>query len=133
MARKSTNLGRNVEIPPISIGHELLHTMVGILAAGLRQNLVEDSMYWIGNSSAHRNFDTTITSVFSDNSSVAPICCGHPPEGPVTTLSGRLARKLQRSARWSMLVFQNKFKRCWMRRPLVDVILSRSAVLMFLA
>ena len=23
-----------------------LHTMVGILAAGLRQNLVEDSMYW---------------------------------------------------------------------------------------
>ena len=35
--------------------------------------------------------------------------------------------------RWSMLVSQNKFKRCWMRRPLIDVILSRSAVLMFLA
>ena len=49
----------------------------------------------------------------SDNSSVAPICCGHPPEGKdesqtgkcsddgrglVKTLSGRLARKLQRSA-----------------------------------
>ena len=43
---KSTNPGRNVEIPQISIGHELLHTMVGILAAGIRQNLVEDSMYW---------------------------------------------------------------------------------------
>ena len=27
--------GRNVEIPQISIGHELLHTMVGILAGGL--------------------------------------------------------------------------------------------------
>ena len=67
----------------------------------------------LGNSSAQRNFDTTITSVFPDNSSVAPICCGHPPEGKdesqtgkcsddgrglVKTLSGRLARKLQRSA-----------------------------------
>ena len=67
----------------------------------------------LGNSSAQRHFDTTITSVVSDNSSVAPICCGHPPErkdesqtgkcsddgrGPVKTLSGRLARKLQRSA-----------------------------------
>ena len=67
----------------------------------------------LGNSSAQRHFDTTITSVLSDNSSVAPICCGHPPEGkdesqtgkcsddgrgPVKTLSGRLARKLQRSA-----------------------------------
>ena len=64
-------------------------------------------------SSAQRHFDTTITSVFPDNSCVAPICCGHPPEGkdesqtgkcsddgrrPVKTLSGRLARKLQRSA-----------------------------------
>ena len=35
----------------------------------------------LGNSSAQRHFDTTITSVLSDNSSVAPICCGHPPEG----------------------------------------------------
>ena len=67
----------------------------------------------LGNSSAQRNFDTTITSVLSDNSSVAPPCCEHPPEGkdesqtgkcsddgrgPVKTLSGRLARKLQRSA-----------------------------------
>ena len=67
----------------------------------------------LGNSSAQRHFDTTITSVLSDNSSVAPICCGHPPEGKdesqtgkysadgrgfVKTLSGRLARKLQRSA-----------------------------------
>ena len=67
----------------------------------------------LGNSSAQRNFDTTITSVLSDNSSVAPICCGYPPEGkdesqtgkcsddgrgPVKTLSGRLAPKLQRSA-----------------------------------
>ena len=60
----------------------------------------------LGNSSAQRHFDTTITSVLSDNWSVAPICCGHPPEGkcsddgrgPVKTLSGRLARKLQRSA-----------------------------------
>ena len=67
----------------------------------------------LGNSSAQRHFDTTITSVLSDNSSAAPIFCGHPPEGkdesqtgkcsddgrgPVKTLSGRLARKLQRSA-----------------------------------
>ena len=67
----------------------------------------------LGNSSAHRNFDTTITSVLSDNSSLAPLCCEHPPErkdesqtgkcsddgrGSVKTLSGRLARKLQRSA-----------------------------------
>ena len=67
----------------------------------------------LGNSSTQRHFDTTITSVLSDNSSVAPTCCGHPPEGkdesqtgkcsddgrgPVKTLSGRLARKLQRSA-----------------------------------
>ena len=34
--------------------------------------------------------------------------------------------------RWSMLVSQRIFKRCWMRRPLIDVILSRSAVLMLL-
>ena len=34
----------------------------------------------LGNSSAQGNFDSTITSVLSDNSSVAPICCGHPPE-----------------------------------------------------
>ena len=67
----------------------------------------------LGNSSAQRHFDTTITSVLSHNLSVAPICCGHPPEGkdesqtgkcsddgrgPVKTLSGRLARKLQRNA-----------------------------------
>ena len=67
----------------------------------------------LGNSSAQRNFDTTITSVLSDNSSLAPLCCEHPPEGKdesqtgkctddgrglVKTLSGRLARKLQRSA-----------------------------------
>ena len=57
------------------------------------------------------NFDTTITSVLSNNSSLASLCCEHPPEGkdesqtgrcsddgrgPVKTLSGRLARKLQR-------------------------------------
>ena len=67
----------------------------------------------LGNSSAQIHFDTTTTSVLSDISSVTPICCGHPPEGkdesqtgkcsddgrgPVKTLSGRLARKLQRSA-----------------------------------
>ena len=34
------------EPPQISIGHDLLRTKVGILAAGLRQNLVEDSMHW---------------------------------------------------------------------------------------
>ena len=44
--KKSTNPGRHVKTPQISIGHELLHTTVGIFAAGLRQNLVEDSMYW---------------------------------------------------------------------------------------
>ena len=43
---KLTNPGRSVEIPQISTGHELLHTTVGILPAGLGQNLVEDSMYW---------------------------------------------------------------------------------------
>ena len=43
---KPTSLGQHVETPQISIGHELLHTTVGILAAGLRRNLVEDSMYW---------------------------------------------------------------------------------------
>ena len=180
---KSTNPGRNVETPQISIGHELLHTTVGILAAGLRRNLAEDSMYWnratlqtqhgawissarcalrlhyiprhtarmtsvstpssasvqealkrmsflrdndftakavrdmiaevegrkprkkkptpqttivyntvynseLGNSSAQRHFDTTITSVLSDNSSVAPICCGHPPEGKDESQTG---------------------------------------------
>ena len=67
----------------------------------------------LGNSSAQRNFDTTITSVLPDNSSLAPLCREHPPEGKdesptgkctddgrglVKTLSGRLARKLQRSA-----------------------------------
>ena len=66
-----------------------------------------------GTSSAQRNFDTTITSVLPDNSSLAPFCCEHPPEGKdesstvkctddgrglVKTLSVRLARKLQRSA-----------------------------------
>ena len=213
---KLTNLEQNVETPQISIGHEPLHTTVGILATGLRRNLVEDSMYWnratlqtptrsvdqlremypsptlrpqahgpddvrlstvigisaggseanvtserqrlhgeggeghdcrsrgteaskeegdttnidrvqhcvqlwsgiqcddqLGNSSAQRNFDTTITSVLSENSSLAPLCREHPPEGKgesptgrctddgrglVKTLSGRLARKLQRSA-----------------------------------
>ena len=38
---ESTNLGQNVETPQISIGHELLRTTVGILAAGHRRNLVE--------------------------------------------------------------------------------------------
>ena len=40
----STSLGINVETPQISIGHELSHTTVGILAVGLRRNLVEDSV-----------------------------------------------------------------------------------------
>ena len=67
----------------------------------------------LGNSMTQRNFDTTITSVLPDNSSLAPQCREHPPEGKdesptgkctddgrglVKTLSGRLARKLQRSA-----------------------------------
>ena len=38
--------GQNVEIPQISIEHELLHTTVGILAVGLRRDLVEDRMSW---------------------------------------------------------------------------------------
>ena len=74
----------------------------------------------LGNSSAQRHFETTITSVLSHNSSVAPICCEHPPEGKdqsqtgkctddgrgfVKTLSGRLARKLQRSASLVHAVF----------------------------
>ena len=67
----------------------------------------------LGNSSPQRSFDSTIISVLSDNSSLAPLCCEHPPEGKdesqtgnctddgrrrMKTLSGRLARKLQRSA-----------------------------------
>ena len=100
----------------------------------------------LGNSSAQRNFDTTITSVLSDNSFVAPICCGHPPEEWVRRENALMMDEdlwkrcrdvwhgnSSEGHRWSMLVFQNKFKRCWMRRPLMDVILSRSAVLMFLA
>ena len=39
---------KNVETPQISMGHEPLHTTVGILEAGLRRNLVEDCMYWNG-------------------------------------------------------------------------------------
>ena len=35
----------------------------------------------LGNYSAQRSFDTTITSVLSDNSSLAPLCCEHPQEG----------------------------------------------------
>ena len=65
------------------------------------------------NARAQRNLDATITSVLPDNSSLAPLCCEHPPEGKdesptgkctddgrglVKTLSGRLARKLYRSA-----------------------------------
>ena len=42
-----------------------------------------------GNSSAQRNFDTTITSVLSDNSSVAPPCCEHPPEGKDESQTGK--------------------------------------------
>ena len=94
----------------------------------------------LGNSSAQRSFDTTSTSGLGDNSSLAPLCCVHRPEGKdesqkgkctddgrgfVKTLSERVAR--------SMRVFRNKFKRCWMRRPLIDVILLGSAVLMFFA
>ena len=41
--KKSTSLGQNVETP---IGHERLHTTVGILAVGVRRSLVEDSMSW---------------------------------------------------------------------------------------
>ena len=67
----------------------------------------------LGNSSAQRNFDTTITPVLPDNSSLACLCYERPPEGKdesptgkctvdgrglVKSLSGRLARKLQRRA-----------------------------------
>ena len=41
------------------------------------------------NSSLQRNFDTTITSVLSENSSVAPICCGHPLERNDESQTGR--------------------------------------------
>ena len=67
----------------------------------------------LGDASAQRHFETTITSCLPDNSSLAPLCREHPSDGtdqsttgkcsddgrgPVKTLSGRLARKLQRSA-----------------------------------
>ena len=41
----------------------------------------------LGNSSAQRHFDTTITSILSDNSSVAPIW--HPPEGKDESQTGK--------------------------------------------
>ena len=67
----------------------------------------------VGKFSAQKNLDATITSVLSDNSSLAPLCSEHPSDGKdesttgkcsddrsglVKNLSGRLARKLQRSA-----------------------------------
>ena len=67
----------------------------------------------LGNSSAQRHFDTTITSCLPNNSSLAPLCREHPSDGTdqsttgkcsddgigfTKNLSGRLARKLQRSA-----------------------------------
>ena len=44
--QKSTSLGQNVETPQILIGHELLHTTVGILAVDLRRDIIEDSVPW---------------------------------------------------------------------------------------
>ena len=78
----------------------------------------------LGNSNAQRNFDTTITSVLSDNSSVAPICCGHPPERRSQTGKcsddgrGPVKRRCQDAwhgnfsevHRWSMLVFQKQIQ-----------------------
>ena len=102
----------------------------------------------LGNSSARRSFDTTITSVLSENLSLAPLCCEHPPEGKDESQTGKCTDdergfvKKRRYAwhgnfseahRWSMLVFQNNFKRCWMQRLLIDVILLGPAALMFLA
>ena len=43
---ESTSLGQNVETPQIWIGLELLQLTVGILAVGLRRNLVVDSTSW---------------------------------------------------------------------------------------
>ena len=96
----------------------------------------------LGNSSAQRTFDTIITSVLPDNSSVAPICREHPPEGKgesptgkctddgrgfVKTLSGRLARKLQRSA--SLVnAGLSKHIQTVLDVAMLDVILSRSDV-----
>ena len=99
-----------------------------------------------GSSSAQRNLDATITSVLSDNSSLAPLCREHPSDGMdqsttkecsddgrglVKNLSGRLARKLQRSA---SLVDAGSFKTnsiCARRGQLsIDVILSKSAALL---
>ena len=92
----------------------------------------------LGNSIAQRNFDTTITSVLTDNSSLAPLCREHPPEGKDESPTGKMHRRCRdawhgnfsEAHRWSMLVSQRIFKRCWMRRLLIDVILSRSVVLM---
>ena len=67
----------------------------------------------LGDASAQRNLDATNTSCLSDDSSLAPLCPEHPSVGTdqsatgkcsddgrgfVKRLSGRLARKLQRSA-----------------------------------
>ena len=57
--------------------------------------------------------------------------CSDDGIGFVKNLSGRLARKLQRS-RWSMRVFQNKCNLYWTRQSLIDVTLSKSAALMLL-
>ena len=86
--------------------------VIGFSAGGSEANVTFDRQRLLGEG-GEGNFDTTINSALSDNSSVAPICCGHPQKervrvrrekcsddgrGPVKTLSGRLARKLQRSA-----------------------------------
>ena len=86
--------------------------------------------------------DATITSVLSDNSSLAPLCREHPSDGKdesttakcsgdgiglVKNLSGRLARKLQRSASLVNAGLSEKIRLCWMRQSSIDVILSTSA------
>ena len=67
----------------------------------------------LGDAGAPRNLDTTITSILSGDSSLAPLCCEPPSRGRdegttgkcvddggglVKKLSGHLARKLQRGA-----------------------------------
>ena len=75
----------------------------------------------LGNTSAQRHFDTTITSVLSDNSSVAPICCGHPPEGKDERQTGKCSDDGR----------GNKFKRCWMRVPCVTEAMQRRGLSSF--
>ena len=100
----------------------------------------------LGNFSAQRNFDTTVTSVLPETRrwrlfvvSIAQKERMRVRQENAQMMEEDLWRRCRdawhgnfsEAHRWSMLV--SRKKRCWMRRPLIGVILSKSAVLMLLA